>query len=128
MGASTHEMLQPATAQETLPTAGTIGRNDTVIVDTPDITQRPLKPFPCFHVILCFFVLGWGRYSTQLVNAGVHAGARYCMQAANEFERSLVVALTYDGPIFEEAVDNVMRQVPSMPVVEGSSTIPKNTV
>ena len=61
------------------------------------------------------------------MNAGVHAGARYSMQAASEFERSLAVALTSDGPIFEDAFEYVLMQMPPMPVVEGPSTIPKNT-
>ena len=120
-GAPTQMLLQPTAAQETLPAAGTMGADESVVVDTQVITQTPLNHF---HV---FLVLGWGRYSTQVVNAGVHAGARYSMQAANELERSLVVSLTSDGPIFEGAVEYVLRQFPPLPVAEGPETIPKNS-
>ena len=61
------------------------------------------------------------------MNAGVHAGAPYSMQAANEIERSLVVSLTSGGSIFVEAVEYVLRQFPPLPVGEGPSTIPKNS-
>ena len=61
------------------------------------------------------------------MNAGVHAGARYSMQVVNVLERSLVVALTSDGPIFEHACEYVLMQVPPMPVAEGPSTMTKNT-
>ena len=48
MGAPIQMQLQPTTAQETLPTAGTIGANESFILDTQVITQSPLKPFPRF--------------------------------------------------------------------------------
>ena len=62
------------------------------------------------------------------MNAGVHACARFFMQAGNEFERSLVVSLTSGGPIFKGAVEYVLSQFPPMPMLEGPSTIPKNSV
>ena len=61
------------------------------------------------------------------MNAGVHACARFYMQAANEFERSLVMSMTSGGPIFEGAVEYVLSQLPPMPMLEGPSTIPKNS-
>ena len=48
-------MLQPIAAQETLPAAGTMGADESVVVHTPVITQTPLKPFP-----LLIFVIGRG--------------------------------------------------------------------
>ena len=54
IGAPTQMLLQPTAAQETLPTAGTIGADESVVVDTQVISQTPLKPFPRF------FLLGWG--------------------------------------------------------------------
>ena len=50
------------------------------------------------------------------------------MQAVNEFERSAILALTAEGPVFDEPLEYVLVQVPPMPVIEGPSTIPKNTV
>ena len=41
MGASAHEMLQPAAAQEAMPTAGTIDADESVILHTELITQTP---------------------------------------------------------------------------------------
>ena len=53
IGAPTHETVnKPAAAQETIPTAGTIDADESVIVDTQVITQTPLKPFPRFFVLV----------------------------------------------------------------------------
>ena len=62
-----------------------------------------------------------------MVNAGVHACARFSMQVVNVLERSVVVALASDGPAFEDELENLLMQVPPMPMVEGPSTILKNS-
>ena len=53
-----------------------------------------------------------------MVNAGVHACARFFMQAANEFERTAVMALASDGPAFENELENLLLQLPQMPMLE----------
>ena len=68
-----------------------------------------------------------GLTSTQVVIAGVHACALFFMQAANEFERSLVESLASGGPMFEEAFEFVSSQLPPVPMLEGPSAIPKNS-
>ena len=55
--ATTQKTLQPTAAPEMLPAAGTMGASESVVVDTPVITQRPLQPFPLFN-----FVIGWGVF------------------------------------------------------------------
>ena len=52
MGASTQMMVQPTVAQETRPTAGTMGADESVSLDTQIITQTPLKPFPLFWCLV----------------------------------------------------------------------------
>ena len=42
MSAAAQETLQPTAAQERLPTAGTIGADVSVVVDTQVMTQKPL--------------------------------------------------------------------------------------
>ena len=62
-----------------------------------------------------------------MVNAGVHACARFFMQVVNVLERSAVLAMAYDGLPIEEEIENVLSQLPPMPMLEGPSTIPKNS-
>ena len=54
IGAPTNVMPHPAAANETMPTAGTIGAEESVSVYTQVITLTPLKPIPRFT-----FVVGW---------------------------------------------------------------------
>ena len=61
------------------------------------------------------------------MNAGDHACARFSVQVVSEFERSASFALTVDGPEFMSALENVLLQVPVMPMLEGPSAIPKNS-
>ena len=62
-----------------------------------------------------------------MVNADVHACALFSMEAAIEFERSLVVSLTSGVPIFEGAEEYVLSQLAPMHMLEGPSTIQKNS-
>ena len=59
MGAPTQEMLQPAAAQETLPTANEVGDNR-VIVLTEVITQSPSETISkfLFYLLIYFFEVG----------------------------------------------------------------------
>ena len=118
--AATHEMLQPPAAQERLPTAGTIGADVSVVVDTQVMTQKPLTIFP-FN-LNSFLALT----STQVVIAVVRACARFPMQV-NILERSAVVAMASDGPTIEEEIESVLSQLPPVPMLEGPSAIPKNS-
>ena len=57
MSTATQMTLQPITAQETLSAAGAMCVTESVVLDTPVITQTPLKPFPLLN-----FVIGWGVF------------------------------------------------------------------
>ena len=59
--------------------------------------------------------------------AGVHACARFSLQAANELERSLVESLASGGPAFENEIENLLNKLPPVARLEGPSTIPKNS-
>ena len=61
------------------------------------------------------------------MNAYVHACARFSMQVVNVLERSTILGLTADGPSFAEAFEYMLMQAPPMPMVEGPTTIPKNS-
>ena len=63
-----------------------------------------------------------------MVNAGVHACARFFMQVVNVLERSAVLAMAYDGLPFEEEMENLLSQLPLVPMLEDSSAIPKNSI
>ena len=62
-----------------------------------------------------------------MVNAGVHACARFSIQVVNVLERSAVMALGSDGQAFEEEIENLLSQLPPVPMLEGPSAIPKNS-
>ena len=62
-----------------------------------------------------------------MVNAGVHACALFFMQVVNVLERSAVLALASDGLPFEEEFENLLTQLPAVPMLEGPSAIPKNS-
>ena len=51
----------------------------------------------------------------------------FLMQVMSEFERSASFALTVDGPEFMSALENVLLQVPPVPMLKGPSAIPKNS-
>ena len=53
MSAATQMTLQPITAQETLPAAGTMGASESVVVHTQVMAQTPLKTFTRLTLLLC---------------------------------------------------------------------------
>ena len=67
-----------------------------------------------------------GLTSTQVVIAVVHACARFSMQV-NMLERLVGVAMASDGPTIAEEIESVLSHLPPVPMLEGSSAIPKNS-
>ena len=62
-----------------------------------------------------------------MVNAGVHACARFPMQVVNVLGRSVVVPMASDGPAIEEEIENLLSQGPPVHMLVGPSAIPKNS-
>ena len=94
------------------------------MVCSPHSGYDPNTPYTIYTFKFCDWVGTF--FSSQVVNAGDHARARFPMQTMSEFERSSSFALTVDGPEFM-ALENVLLQVPLMPRLEGPSAIPKNS-
>ena len=61
------------------------------------------------------------------MNAGVHACALFSIQVVKVLERSAVLTLASDGLPFEEELENLLTQLPAVPMLEGPSAIPKNS-
>ena len=61
------------------------------------------------------------------MNAGVHACALFSIQVVNVLERSAVLAMASDGLPFEEEIENLLSQLPPVPMLEGPSAIRKNS-